>query len=356
MVNSFEELEQLLGITPVNTEWGREFPFDAVMNVYKSSQIGKRILAFIKKAKGFGLNTLSFVTIHKLGMLADSEGLILAYFVTSPTHVHLFFYPQCTTDKWMSQFKEHTTRRMFFDYIRTYKQTKTYEPLPNSLCYQILNTMVPSEWNLSSMALGDKYILSKITSDFEPTKLKVYKITDDGLVDVDYTVKYHPTTYNHIELHVENNVFIGTSFTLLWDGVESVETSDLEASTDTQKMILNPETGIVQVFDYAKFERRFYTIPKFGVKKNCCIIRKLPDNNLLLNNGWVWNTEKNTFKNISTLLPNQDIKILNLSSSSKWVVLSPQRGFIELLEEWDFVKLLDSIPETVMELNNIKKA
>ena len=82
----------------------------------------------------------------------------------------------------------------------------------------------------------------------------------------------------------------------------------------------------------------------------------MPDNNLLLNNGWVWNTEKNTFKNISTLLPNQDIKILNLSASSKWVVLSPQRGFIELLEEWDFVKLLDSIPETVMELNNIKKA
>lgn len=357
MARSASELESILGIIPIEVTMGGVIPYTEILNTYKETPLGDKIQNFVTQAKELKFVEFSFRTIQKLGLLAESYDLILAYFILDPFKVHLFFHPICTTEQWMALFKEHTTRRVFFDYIKTYKQTRVYEPISiKSICTQLLNTMCPNDWSTSILPLNDKYLMVRVTSDFSEQSIMIYKIDFPGFLPVKYELDFYPNQFNRIELKVEDTVFVGPTFTSLWDGKESECSPIISVSNKMNKYLLDAEKGILQVLNFNKFTRSYYVIPKFSVKKNCCILKKLTEKLLLLNNGWVWNTENNTFKNTLHLFQNQDLKILSMSATTFWVVISPIKGFVELLTPEDFVEVVKDIPDVFPELINVVKS
>lgn len=355
MVRSFEELESILGITPITVTFGGIFPYSEVLDKYRDTSMCSKIQCFVTQAKELEIKDFSSMTIQKLGMLAEGNDLILAYFIIDPFVVHLFFYPSCPTMQWMGLFKEHTTRRVFFDYIKTYRQTRVYEPTKHtSICMQLFNNMCPNDWETTILPLNNKYLMVRSTSDFSKQNLMIYRLDFPGFYPVSYDLKYYPDLFNHIELKVEDTVFTGTTFNTLWDGKENTESSSLiSTSTKNKKSLLDSERGVLQVLDFTKYTRSYYNIPKFNVKKNCCIVKKLSDTLLLLNNGWVWNVENNTFKNTLHLFQNQDLKFLQMSTTQHWVVISPIKGFVELITPEDFIEVIKEIPEVYPEFLNV---
>lgn len=358
MVNSFEELEQLKGLIPVTIEWGGVIPFETIIKEYSRTGMLKDIQSFVKESKELKLNVFSSATIQKLGLIAESNNLILAYFIVDALNVHLIFYPLCPTDEWLSLFKDVTFRRTFFNYIHTYKQTKVFEPYPNTDYYQLINVMLPNDWSTDIITLNKQYILTRITSDFEQPIISVYKVGKTGLTKVNHTINFHKNLFNHIELIVEDTVFTGSSFSTLWDGVEKNKDSILTYSSSNNKLKYSLDTDqcIVQVVDYLKFERRFYSIPRFVQTKSIEIIKEFSDNSILLNNGFIWYRDTNEFKNVHAAFPNIDIKILNTSANSDYVIISRIKGGIEFLSIHDFKVLLDITPSVELELLNTLKS
>ena len=153
MSSSIKEIVNKLNFKTVIAEINKPLPFNEIKELYKGTEISDGISNFIKKCveEKYYNAPLTRSLINELGIISEECGIKIGYYNKDNEQMVLFFCPNLRTDEWMMMFKQVSTRRQFFDFIHTFKNTKPVITMMN--CYNELNNDLIDMYNKQSDCL-----------------------------------------------------------------------------------------------------------------------------------------------------------------------------------------------------------
>ena len=350
MCNTFEELKTALNIKTIRCSWNDEFPRFMLETTYNGCDIDSdvRKLSCLLYDNNMSVK-ITRNGLRKLGVAAELCNLITAYFVCDETYIELFFYPKMATNEWLAVFKQHLTRRQFFNFVKSYKTLKAYNCFSNSSSYyQLIAPDLPPDTSVNVVKLNDEYILLQYLNDVFSPKYKVVK-PGFKFKAFDASLSYKDGFFNSIELMFDNKVFKGDSIRHLYDGTvkqKSSITVDIKDDNGFNvRYELLPEMATLD--KYVENEEGNYTfdsqivIEKF--RRNA-YARIILDKNykgkriIVLSNGMVWYPDEEKFVSIRSIkgLENLDFEVFEMSNRENGVFLKLDENSIECVPIVEF--------------------
>lgn len=343
MANSINELKKALNLTTVRVKWNDPFPFNELIDLNKDNPVlNERIERFSAQISMHRLDNscVNKKDLTKIGTIADACDITLAYFVTTPLAIDIFFYEKMETEDWLAMFKTHCTRRQFFKLVYTLRNIKYLaDDFALANYYQMISPSLPLGYSAAAKRIDDDYIIVSYTHDVESPILRVIKIKDNGFETLIPEIHCDLNEFNSITLKFDGKTYSGDSIKTLFDGKEKEygESTVCTAFND-EFHILDAENGTVQIQSLTGNHDNddYFSIEKFRKTTKISVILEVKRNNkkaLLLNNGYIWFLHDDTFKDILSIsgLEHLNLDIFMMSSVKKGIVLSRDTNSIELV-------------------------
>lgn len=352
MANSLNELKQTLNIKTISVEWNDSFPDYMLKSTYIDTPIYNDVLELQSTlSEEYHRIKITRKGLYRLGLLAEMHNLELAYFVIDAINIELFFYPKLeSTKQWLEIFKEHLTRRQFFNLVKSYNTIKQYNSMFEMASYfQLTSPERPLNYGKPNVIkLNNDYILIQYPNDvFSPT----YRVIKPGLKFEQFrpSINYDNTTFDCITLDVDDKHFTGDSIKHLWDGNEKT-INKIEIKHKDTKQTLDAQEGLLTIIkdDIIKNERniiRDIPIEKFKRDATTKIIldKTFKDKRaILLSNGFIWYVDEYRFFNIKNIkgFENLNTDLFSMSSEKKGIILSLDENSIECVPSIVFEKIM----------------
>jgi hypothetical protein len=337
MANSINEMKEALNIKTVRSEWNDLFPKDELLAINKENRVmSRKIKKFYEKLDRHNLSVcrVNRRDLCNIGQIADECDLILAYIVSEPIAIELFFWDKMETTDWLAQFKPHCTRRQFFSMVQTLKNIKpASSEFTLSQYYQLISPNVPIGYTATATKLDNDHIIVAYRHDVAKPIFRVIEIAEDGFKSFVPEIRVDLDLFDSIELSFNGKTYRGDSIKTLWDGNEHGhnDADTISAEFNGKTHILNTATGTIE-FSYEEF----FEIEKFRRGKNIEIILEVNRHNkkaLLLSNGFVWILHNDTFYDIRSFsgLEQINLDFFAMSSQRKGIVFSRDLNSIELV-------------------------
>ena len=341
MANSIKEVKEILGIKSVRAEWNDPFPREQLLSINAGdSSLCDKIKRFYSHLDKHNLSACKVDRrdLCKICQIADVCDLMLAYIVTEPIAIELFFWHKIETSDWLAQFKQHCTRRQFFSLFQTLKNVKpANSDFTLSQFYQLVSPNLPLGYTASTFKLDNNHIIVAYRHDVEKPILRVIEISEDGFKSFEPEVYTNMEVFDSIEIKFNGKTYQGDSLKTLWDGTERgyQDKETISVNYEGCSHILNTVDGTVE-FDDGKDGYDFFEIEKFRRGKNVDIILEVDRHNkkaLLLSNGFIWVLNDDTFYDIKGFsgLEQINLDLFSMSSKDKGIVVSKDATCIELV-------------------------
>ena len=338
MAESFKELECKLNLIPVSVNWNDSLPFDLIIEKYSDSTLKDKIVILAetvkKRYKDIKVNKLD---LYKVGVLADSFDLRLAYFITGNNSIDLIFHDDLNTKDWMDQFKGEVCRRQFFNLIHSYRNFKPYNSLFSiSTFYTLYSSNLPIQCNkVNTYIIGKEYIVVQYLNDYGNTE---YRVIKPGFEFTEYipTIKYNSDNFQCLQFEFDNKVFTGDCVKYLFDGVDREY-----GNIDDGEFHLDPKEGTVWKDGDCYQEY----IPKFKKDQKTKVLFSIMVKDkkvILLDNAFIWVIPDNQFISLRSIkgLENLDTDIFSISTKEKGIMVSVEPGTMECVPTVVFQQFL----------------
>lgn len=346
MIETINELKETLNLKTIQADWNDNFPLYMLDSTYRGTNIHQNILALESELHEQGTIKITRQGLYKVGLLAEIHNLIFAYIITDATTIEFFFYQKIQTNEWLDIFKQHLSRKQFFNTIKSYKNIKPYTSMFDvSTYYQLCAPDTPPSYNKTTITkINNDYILIQYNHDYFAPTYRVVKIGKQfEMFKPVLTYKYN--AFDSLTLKVDGKEFKTDSTKRFiyetekekklithFDGVNTYYHLDPETA---ELKIISKDDGFEQTIQIEKFKRDPHTKVILAKEyKNKQLI--------LLSNGFVWNVQEDSFTNLKTIEGLEDLntEILSMSSKEKGIVLSLDPNSIELVPTVVFEKFL----------------
>ena len=339
MATSIREIKDILNIKSVRAEWNDPFPRDQLLSVNSDDpSLCDKIKKFYAQIDKHNLS-VCYVTRRDLCIIcqiADACDIMLAYIVTEPTAIELFFWHRMETVDWLAQFKPLCTRRQFFALVQTLKNIKPAScEFTLSQYYQLVSPNLPFGYTTNTVKLDKDHLIVVYRHDVLSPIFRVVEISNNGFKSFTPEIKTNMESFESIILEFNGKTYRGDSLKTLWDGnergYEDRNTISIEYGGKTH--ILNTVEGTVEFSDN---DGDFFEIEKFRRAKNIDIILEVNRHNkkaVLLSNGFVWILHNDTFCDVRSFsgLDQLNLDLFSMSSLEKGIVISRDANSIELV-------------------------
>lgn len=345
MAESFIELEQKLGLTPISVKWNDSLPLDSIIEKYSKTGLKDKIKVFAGVVKKkYADPKVNKVDLYNIGMLAESIDLKIAYFITGNNSIDLIFHDSLNTKEWMDQFKGEVCRRQFFNLIHSYRNFKPYTSLFSiSTFYNLYSSNLPIQCNkVNTYILNKEYIVVQYLNDYGYPE---YRVIKPGFEFVEYTpvVKYNPTVFQSLQFEFDGKVFIGDCVKYLYDGVDKdPEIIDVDGfHIDAKNRFVWKDGDCFKTSISADLKRDTQVILSFTVRDKKVV---------LLDNALIWIIPDNRFISLCSFegLRTLNTDIFSISTKERGMMISLESNTMEYVPTNIFQQFLQQLIMTVI--------